>query len=343
MAKSRANLYASGPVTSQRPRPPARRWSRGRVALVVLGIVALAVNAAVAWLLRDPTPYFHQRRTRLLDARGDTLGRDSLHVTERLTVRATSGLSVQMLLRRPAPDSSGSIGRRPIFILLGGYTTGQRAATLIPDTFGNVVVALAYPYEGDVRVKGLAVMPEVPRIRRAILDTPPAVMLALDYLLSRPDVDPARVELVGASFGTPFATVVGALDGRVTRVWSVHGAGEPYTLISHNLRGAIPFAPARALVAGMANVLAAGPRLAPEHWAPRIAPRPFVMINATGDERLPREAVITLYEAARQPKQLVWLPGLHVQSNRTEVLQSLVRTVLRHAEPATPRDSVPPG
>ncbi|HEX5633686.1 MAG TPA: hypothetical protein VFX50_10665, partial [Gemmatimonadales bacterium] len=198
-----------------------------------------------------------------------------------------------------------------------------------------------YPYDGDVRVKGLAVVPEVPRIRRAILDTPPAVMLALDYLLARPDVDPSRVELVGASFGTPFATVAGALDGRVTRVWSLHGAGEPYTLIEHNLRRSIPFRPARMFVAGLANVLASGPRLAPERWAPRIAPRPLVMINATDDERLPREAVMTMYNSAREPRELIWLPGAHVQSNRAEVLRGLVDSVLDRAAPPVIRDTIP--
>jgi hypothetical protein len=306
------------------------------VARLSLGTLAVAVVAGVgsaAWLLRDPVPRILARRATLLEARGDTAVGDAGHISEQLTVRSTSGLAVQMLLRRPEPDSTGVEPRRPLFVILGGYTTGARAANLIPDTHGNIVVALAYPYDGDVRIKGAAVVPAVPRIRRAILDTPPAVMLALDYLLSRPDVDPSRVELVGASFGTPFATIVGALDGRVSRVWSLHGAGEPYTLISHNLRKSVPFAPARAVVAGLASILAAGPRLAPERWAPRIAPRPFVMINATEDERLPRAAVMTLYESAQEPKELIWLPGAHMQSNRKEVLQSLVNSVLERAAP----------
>jgi hypothetical protein len=55
------------------------------------------------------------------------------------------------------------------------------------------------------------------------------------------------------------------------------------------------------------------------------------MINATEDERLPREAIMTLFDSARDPKELIWLPGLHVQSNRTEILQGLVRTVLQRA------------
>jgi len=325
---SRAGLYAVGGAERRRP----ARWRRtARLALGALAIVGAAGGGTAAWLLRDPVPRILARRGTLLEARGDTAAADAGHLSERLTVRSTSGLEVQMLLRRPAPDSTGAEPRRPLFVILGGYTTGARAATLIPDTHGNIVVALAYPYEGDVRVKGAAVVPAVPGIRRAILDTPPAVMLALDYLLSRPDVDASRVELVGASFGTPFATVVGALDGRVTRVWSLHGAGEPYTLISHNLRKSVPFAPARAVVAGLASVLAAGPRLAPERWAPRIAPRPFVMINASDDERLPRSAIMTLYESAQEPKELIWLPGAHVQSNRAEVLQSLVNSVLERA------------
>jgi dienelactone hydrolase len=157
------------------------------------------------------------------------------------------------------------------------------------------------------------------------------VLLVLDYLLSRADVDSARVELVGASFGTPFATIAAALDERVTRLWSVHGAGEPYTLMSHNLQRRLPWAPARATVAGLANLLAAGPRMAPERWISRIAPRPFIMINATEDERLPRDAVMTLFDSARNPKEIIWLPGMHVQSNRTEILQGLVRTVLERA------------
>jgi hypothetical protein len=55
------------------------------------------------------------------------------------------------------------------------------------------------------------------------------------------------------------------------------------------------------------------------------------MINAEGDERLPREAVEALYAAAHAPKQLIWLPGPHVQVNRQYVVQALVDTVLAHA------------
>ena len=166
----------------------------------------------------------------------------------------------------------------------------------------------------------------MPAIRRALLDTPSAVMLALDYLLMQPDVDPARVEAIGVSLGAPFVVVAGALDRRISRVWVIHGSGESFTPLEHNMRRKIPF-PASVAVAGLANVLIAGPRLAPEHWVGRIAPREFVMINALDDERLPRASVEKLYASAREPKSITWMPGRHVRA-RPEIVRELVDMVL---------------
>jgi dienelactone hydrolase len=152
-------------------------------------------------------------------------------------------------------------------------------------------------------------------------------MLALDYLRARPDVDTTRMEAVGVSLGAPFVTIAGALDRRFTRVWAIHGSGGSYAPLEMNMRQTIPFAPLRAVAAGLADMLISGPRLAPERWVARIAPRPFVMVNAEGDERLPRRSIVQLYERARQPKELVWLPGGHVRAD-TAVVRALAAIVL---------------
>lgn len=296
--------------------------------LVALACVALPAGCT-GWLLRDPVPYFLARRDTPVTPTVQVADSADGHVNERVQLHGENGLAVRMILRRPAADTSHR--RRPVFVILGGYRSGDRAATLIPDTHGNIVVALAYPYDGDLGVKGLAVVPAVPGLRKAILDTPPAVMLAIDYLLTRPDVDSARVELVGASFGTAFGTATGALDKRVTRVWSVQGAAWPYRQIEHNLRKQVEWGPARRALAALATLFASGWRLDPEDWAPRIAPRPFIMVNSRGDERLPREAIDALFAAAREPKEIIWLDGRHVQPNRREVIAGLVETVVRRA------------
>lgn len=337
-----------------------------RAVLMLAAGAFLLLGGMTLWLLRDPTPWFAERRSALVAVEEGPVDVSAGHVSQPVRLRASSGLSVDLLVRAPDsppeedlapaaeepspvgddPEAAGAgassplsrgkdgSGGRPLLLILGGYRTGEQAAMLVEDTRGTVVAAMAYPYDGPVNIKGLAVLKYVPRIRRALLDTPPAVQLALDYLLSRSDVDPTRVELVGVSFGSFFAAVAAVLDQRVTRLWLIHGAGQPYTLFEHNLKRFVPHRAPRAVVAAVAYVLAAGPRLAPELWVPQVAPRPVIMINALDDERLPREAVEALYASAREPKEQIWLTGQHVQPNRQEVVRQLVDVVLsRAAEP----------
>jgi hypothetical protein len=51
------------------------------------------------------------------------------------------------------------------------------------------------------------------------------------------------------------------------------------------------------------------------------------MVNASEDERMPRAAVEALYESAREPKELIWMPGQHIRADR-ETIERLVGTVM---------------
>lgn len=299
-----------------------------------LAITALAVLASVgsaAWMLRDPVPHFDKRRGSFVRAEERPASVDGTTREHEVRVIGSSGLGVELAIRRPAAPESVVV-RRPLFIVLGGHERGKGAAALIGDTRGAIFASLEYPFDGDHRAKGPAVLKQVPAIRRAIYDTPPSVELALDYLLQRPDVDPTRVELVGASFGAPFATIAAARDTRITRLWLAHGGGDTYRMISRGLEKEIPWAPVRAPLAHLANILASGPRFTPEKWIARVAPRPVVMLNAEEDEKIPRESVEILYAAAGEPKELVWLPGKHMQGNRPDVIERLINAVLERAE-----------
>jgi hypothetical protein len=318
-------------IDSSRPREaPRSRRTGARIGRAVVAAIGLGGALLVSTSLRDPTPRFLERRSHLVATREGPAQVIDRYLVQPVHLTAASGLEVDLLLKRPADGgghASTAGARRPLVVLLGGHNTGRDAVRLIPATRGAVVAALSYPYRGEHRVKGLAVVRYVPAIRDAVLDTPPAVMLALDYLLARPDVDPRRAEGVGVSLGAPFMVIAGALDQRLTRVWAIHGSAGSYGPLDRNLRHSIPNAPARAAVAGVASLLISGPRLAPEHWAGRIAPRPFVMLNARDDERMPRELVARLYASAHQPKSMIWVPGGHVRS-RPEVVRPLVDTVL---------------
>jgi dienelactone hydrolase len=288
-------------------------------------LLALAVGgAAVAYLLRDPLPHFLARRASLATVTESAPFMDRGYEIRRVRVTSTSGLAVELTMRRAPEDGPGPL---PLVAILGGHHTGRDAVRLLGDTRGTVVAALSYPFAGDPRPDAATFLREIPKIRAAFLDTPPAIMLALDYLLRRPDVDRARVELVGVSLGAPFVTIAGALDPRITRVWVLHGSGGSYAPLEMNMRRTIGVAPLRWAAAAVANVIIAGPRLAPERWVARIAPRPFVMVSAEGDERLPREAVEKLFRAAREPKELIWMPGEHIHAD-TATIRRLADVVL---------------
>lgn len=283
----------------------------------------VAVVAIAAYLLRDPLPHFRERRSQLASVeRGESLDSAGYRLTTARVV-AKSGLAVELTVRRPLADS----GRLPLAVILGGHYGSRQAMRFLGETPGVMVATLSYPFTGDPRPDALTFLRDIPKIRQAFLDTPPAVMLALDYLTSLPDVDPARVEAVGVSLGAPFMCIAGALDQRFARVWVLHGSGGSYVPLEANMKRNIPFKPVRMLAAGIANVIIAGPKLDPVRWVPQIAPRPFVMVNASDDERLPRSAVEALYASAREPKELVWMSGGHVHGDR-ETIQRLVAIVM---------------
>jgi hypothetical protein len=302
----------------------------GTVGLIIL------FGIAVAMLLRDPRPRIDRRHARIASATSTPAKRDTLYDIELVHLRSTSGLEVELAVKRPV-SSSGDTGTAPrrLVLLLGGHRTGRDAVHLIEDTRGTIVAALSYPYKGDHRAKGWAIVRAVPEIRRAILDTPPALLLAIDYLASQSYVDTLGIEAVGVSLGAPFVTIAAAIDDRIDRVWIVHGTGGVYTPLEFNLRRQVGSRAASVPIAAAASLLISGPRLAPEQWIDRIAPRPIVMINARDDRRLPRESIDLLFERAREPKEMIWVEGGHVRSE-AEAVRPLVALVLDRMQ------SVPP-
>src|SRR5687767_9893397 len=319
------------------PRPRRRLRLTGIVAVVVL-VIGIAGSL---WLSRDPEPRMLERRSRLAGVTEGPVVREGAHELRDVKLRAESGIEVELTVKRPLADSNAK-GRRPIALVLGGERTARSAVQFIPDAGDMIVAALSYPYAGEPRPDALEFVRDIPNIRKAFLDTPPAIMLALDYLLAQPDVDPSWVEAVGVSLGGPFVTIAAALDERIRRVWVVHGSAGSYGPLEVSMRREIPMPGLRHAAAALSALIINGRYMAPERWASRISPRPFIMVNAHDDERMPRELVERLYERAKEPKKIVWLPGGHVRSSAA-VLKPLVDTVvaMMASDPPRPGDDTP--
>ena len=292
--------------------------------LVCAAAIVGGLAALVLYLLRDPRPRFEERRSALASVVESDPVIEGGSSFQDVTLTATSGLQVRLNVRRQLADSGRTL---PGVIILGGHVTGATAAKLVGEAPGIAVAAMSYPFTGNPKPGTATFLREIPKIRGAFLDTPPALMLVMDYLHRRADVDSDQIEAVGVSLGAPFVTIAGALDSRFTRIWALHGSGGSYAPLEASMRRTIGFAPLRAVAASIANVLISGPRLAPEKWAAQISPRPFVMVNATDDERLPRASVEALYAGAAEPKEIIWTSGRHIHAD-AETIQRLVGIVM---------------
>jgi hypothetical protein len=276
------------------------------------------VLLVVGWLLLPalPEPDFLSRKGTLLSATetGEWSVPDGrireIHLT------SSSGLEVDLALRTP----SDPLPERPLLIMLSGQETGRKAVELLPDTRGIAVAALSYPFGTIPHRDMVSLMLSLRGIQRGILDTPPAVMLATDYLVNRPGLDPGRVELAGISFGAYIAAVPAALDQRIERLWLIHGSGNPQRVIEAAIRNRVGNEELRQGMAWLLATTASAHHLSPEYWVSRIAPRPLIVVNASDDSTVPSEAVDVLHDALQPPFEILWSPGDHVHPKRPETI-----------------------
>lgn len=285
--------------------------------LTLIGL--LLVTAAVLVPVLVPviaSPDFEARRGTLVQARetGEWIVPGGRIVE--VSLQSSSGLAVDLALRLPDQP----LPQRPLVLMLGGQETGRQAVDLLPDTRGVTVAAISYPFGTIPHREWLALAMALPRIQRGIRDTPAAALLATDYLVSRPDIRPGRIELAGISFGAYLAAVPTALDPRIERVWLIHGSADPAAVIESGLRDRVPGHILRRSLSWLLATAASAHHLSPEYWVGRVAPRPLIAISATDDSALPASAVSALHAALRQPFEVLWSPGDHVHPKRPETI-----------------------
>ena len=285
-------------------------------------------------LFGNPHAYWETRHGNLVGISEERREDEGSYRLDHVHVTSNSGLWVDLAIKRPlAPEP------RPTVIILGGHRTGRQAVHLLEETEQTNIVALDYPFKGNHRMKGFQVFRALPQIRQGLYDCPPSIWLTLDYLLQQPYVDPEKIELVGVSLGAPLVVPSGALDKRISRVWAIEGGGDLYTLFNHNLQTKISLGPLRSCAASVAQLLLH--TIAPENWVSGIGPRPFVMINADQDERIPKICVEALYASAGEPKELIWIPDNHVDPKRPDAIAVIFRLVMERVDPERANPDVP--
>src|SRR5262245_30878018 len=101
-------------------------------------LLVLAATAAVAFvrLGRDLEPGFRERVGEVAGVEASPEVEDGAFTEALVTLRSTSGLAVDLAVRRPRDPVGEAPLRRPLAILLGGHETGRDAIRLVADTRG---------------------------------------------------------------------------------------------------------------------------------------------------------------------------------------------------------------
>lgn len=134
---------------------------------------------------------------------------------------------------------------------------------------------------------------------------------ALDYVMGRPDVDPARVVAFGQSLGGAVAVVLGA-ERTELRGFLLEAAFSGYRTIArwHLARNPLLFA-----LAWWVPPLLIDRRFDAVEHIPRLAPRPILIMHGMEDRTVPWPMAVELYQAAGEPKELWPIPDLgHLES-----------------------------
>lgn len=119
---------------------------------------------------------------------------------------------------------------------------------------------------------------------------------ALNYVRTRPDVNPDRLLLLGQSLGGASAIdVLGSGNRQGVKAIVVESTFFSFSAIAND-----KISSAGSLVADVYS---------PERYVDKLSPTPFLLIHGTADSVIPYRHALRLIEKAHEPKQLVTIKG----------------------------------
>lgn len=216
-----------------------------------------------------------------------------------IELRVGGGRSLMARVQVPAVSRP-----MPAVMLFGGFERGAGALDLVRPERPTVMASFDYPLELPDEATFSNVVRALPAARRGIRDSLEGIGALHAALRDLPEVDPARITVIGVSLGAPFAVIAAAEHG-IPGLAVIHGFADVPNVIAHQfIRRWEPDHGAwvRPIANGLAHVLnfATGiPRV--ERKAERlVAGQKVLMLIASDDERVPAPGTRALLEALQR-------------------------------------------
>jgi len=174
---------------------------------------------------------------------------------------------------------------------------------------GFVLVCFEQYGQGEREEEKLNLLEELITLRRRAILNVIETRRLIDYLQTRPDIDPDRIYLIGASFGAITGCPAAAFDDRIKAAVLTYGGGDLSLLASGQ-------AVSEALGFGLRFVkpilILAFNKVDPIRYVGMVSPRPILFQNGTNDPLISAAAAQALFDAAHKPKQIIWYESGHV-------------------------------
>jgi len=250
-----------------------------------------------------PVGVFGYDRARPLDVQA-TPYRDLPAVRfSRLSYDSPGGRVTGLLAEPTSP------GRHPGVVLLHGLPgTAEGAMTRFGEEIaqhGAVVIAIDAPWVRRGGMPDLTLRDSVEQVQLMV-----DLQRAVDVLLSRGDVDAARLAYVGGSYGGAMGSLFAGIERRLKAyVLFVPDGG----LVAHftNADGSPSGPLARLGADARERWLAAMRPIEPIRFIPRAAPAALLFQNGRSDQLVTVEDAEALHAAAPQPKTIRWYDAGH--------------------------------
>ncbi len=226
--------------------------------------------------------------------------------------------------------------RVPAVLVFGGFENAAGVLDLVHPGTPTILASFDYPFEADRRWELPGVLRLAPEIKAMVHRTREGIRLLVRALAQDPRVDPRRIYVIGASFGSPFAVTAAADEEAVAGIAIIHGFGDiplaaraRLTQLWQPRLGRFAAIPAWLLARALWSYLAFP---APETSAHALRPRQRVlMITAAGDRLVPRQASDSLWSALRNSpstdSRRVLVEGDHLQPGSDSRVPALLRQV----------------
>jgi len=329
-------------VEMERTMRPAGTWWTVLLGLVVLWVgLPLGSGAAVPPSWEDLQAVYTYDPALPLDAEVGEAEAGEGMLRHAVRFDSTNDERVPAVLFTPQ-ESEEPVGAVLLLHGLGGSKDDVWLRALAGTLAQNGIAAMAIDaqYHGERRRQGAELLgADLARTREAMVQTVVDNRRALDFLATRTDINPDRIGLLGASMGAILGTIVAAVDQRVCSACLVVGGGRWELLArqSHH-----PAAAALAGALATPEAQAAIGTVDPVNFIAHLAPRPVLMLNGRQDDIVPPECAQALFEAAQEPKEIVWYDGGHLPDPATAmtVLGGWVRETFG-VGPPPPQTAVP--